>query len=481
MNIAEPRKSVAAIILSDCEPAEILLVKRSPGLRFMPNHYVFPGGSIDKDDGGGRVLHAESDEHARSILAVAREIFEETGLLCCVEGVPSIDELYAYREKMDAGVARFSDVIERYGVTLDADRFVPAGRWITPMMAPIRFDTQYYIYFHQGPRYERLHEAEIVALDWLTAAEARRRWRDNKLKLSPPVAYALKQLASFPYPNCIEHLRTATERVPGIPGQIELRQGVRIFPLVTETIPPATHTNCLVFGEEELLIVDPGPTDVDELAWLQSQIDRILLTGASVKAVLLSHAHPDHVGGAVALRARYGAPIWAHEAAARRLDFGVDRHVQDGETIVLRGDRDWELTCIHTPGHDSGHLCLLETTTRTLFAGDMVANPGTIVVAHEFGGDMDQYLKSLERLIACDFSLLIPSHGIPPKNPKEKLRETIAHRLWRERRIKDAWDAGHTTMDALLSAAYDDAPKESLGLAALSLKAHLHRLGLSAS
>ena len=88
--------------------------------------------------------------------------------------------------------------------------------------------------------------------------------------------------------------------------------------------------------------------------------------------------------------------------------------------------------------------------------------------------------ESLERLKTFDdATLIVPAHGLSDPRPVEKLQEHIDHRLWREAKIKEAYEAGAASLDALLAKAYDDVPNEALRLAEHALKAHLTRLGVT--
>jgi glyoxylase-like metal-dependent hydrolase (beta-lactamase superfamily II) len=192
----------------------------------------------------------------------------------------------------------------------------------------------------------------------------------------------------------------------------------------------------------------------------------------------LSHSHPDHTCAADELRHGYEVPIMAHPATAAQLSFKIDRHLHDDEILRSGRDPQWRLRCIHTPGHDPGHLCFLEETTGALLAGDMLANPGTIVISRQYGGDMAAFMLSLERLLKLDCKLIIPSHGHPAGRPRELIQQQLDHRLWREEKVKRAHDEGATTFDELLARAYDDAPQQALPWARHSLDAHLAKLGI---
>jgi glyoxylase-like metal-dependent hydrolase (beta-lactamase superfamily II) len=91
-------------------------------------------------------------------------------------------------------------------------------------------------------------------------------------------------------------------------------------------------------------------------------------------------------------------------------------------------------------------------------------------------GDMDDYLGSLEKLAALRPGTLFPGHGPLIKNASAKLREYIDHRLWREKRILDAWTAGLRRPADMLPTVYDDVPREAWPLAERQILAHLERL-----
>jgi glyoxylase-like metal-dependent hydrolase (beta-lactamase superfamily II) len=476
-----PRKAAAAIVLDP--QGQVLLARRNASLRFMGGHHVFPGGALHAEDSAAWVLHAPSPEEGAALCAGVRELFEESGLLCTgmAHDVPP-ERLRSLRRALLAGEMRFPGVLEELGLRIAADAFTPAGLWITPPFSPIRFHTRYFIHQYQGPRCEEpaAPDGEIIGLDWLSPREARRRWQAGAIKLSVPVAFALQHLAARPLPQVLDWMRRTPDDLGGRPHRFELRRGVHVVPLATATLPPATHTNAVVIGEEELLLFDPGPHSEAEQAALFEHLDHLLALGERLIAIVLTHSHPDHTGAVGAVAARYGAPVWAHAATAAQVDFRVDRLLGDEERIEVPGDPGWRLRCLHTPGHDPGHLCFHEETTGTLLAGDLIANPGTIVVSPHYGGDMTDYLASLERLLPLEFRLLIPAHGAPlwGRECKPAIEDLMRHRRAREQKILDALRAGARTYEEILALAYADTPVEAWPLARHQIDAHLRRLGV---
>ncbi len=474
-----PRKAATCILIRERDELEILMAKRNDSLRFMAGHHVFPGGRVDDAEGCRYVEGVDDTALATSIHAAAREAFEETGILPVVGEIPPVAERRKAQADLLDETVTFDEILERFSLHIDGTRFEFGGHWITPEPAPIRFDTRYFIYHMDDDQIEHCIDGEIVALDWLNPTKARRLWQLGKIDLSPPVAFTLRQLSASSHSARLDLLKHGPVDVKGDHSLVEFRSGVYIAALKTATLPPATHTNCILVGHDEMYVIDPGADEEAELQRLRKHIDQLIELGASVKAVLLTHSHRDHTGGVQFVREAYGAPVWAHERTAAQVDFPIDRHIQHDEILESAGDPGWRLKALHTPGHDPGHLCFIEESTRTLICGDMVANPGTIVVSQASGGDMSQFIESLESLLPLESDMLVPAHGRALFEPNKTLQEHIDHRLWRENKIKEAYEAGNDTMDSLLAAAYDDAPKQALPLARHALKSHLTKLGLT--
>jgi glyoxylase-like metal-dependent hydrolase (beta-lactamase superfamily II) len=246
---------------------------------------------------------------------------------------------------------------------------------------------------------------------------------------------------------------------------VQVAPGIRVLALRTPTLPPAAHTNVYLVGPAEgpVAVVDPGSPYPEQQALLDA-----VLTNVPVAAVLLTHHHGDHIGGAAALAARWNVPIAAHPATARRLEgvLEVTQRIEDGDTVH-------GMTAVHTPGHAEGHLCF-ELGAATI-AGDMVAGIGTILIDPS-EGDMAQYLGSLERLLARPASALLPAHGPMIPDGPAKLGEYLAHRRMREARVLGSLTTEPQAIDALLPTAYGDTPRVLWPLAERSLLAHLDKL-----
>ncbi|MBP5488579.1 MAG: MBL fold metallo-hydrolase [Bacteroidales bacterium] len=168
--------------------------------------------------------------------------------------------------------------------------------------------------------------------------------------------------------------------------------------------------NCYVLtleGSSQAVIVDPGcgPGAEQEhfLRWLGDQ-------GLRPAAVLLTHAHPDHIGGVKALQDRYGLPVYMgeEEKTVFKLDFATTP-VEDGQILELAGLR---VEVITTPGHTPGGVCYLLREDKAMFTGDTLFR-GTIGRTDLPGGDYDKLIVSvMEKLMGLDADIEIyPGHG----------------------------------------------------------------------
>lgn len=474
-----PREA-AVVILYDDQGGSVLFVKRNKRLAFMGGHYAFPGGQVSRFDTGRCVRNAADTDTARYITAAVREVFEETGLLLA-EGVHDCREHDdASRRVIIRAPEEFEPYLESHGLFIDMTAFAPAGRWITPSFSPMRFDTRYFLYRCRGALSATPmgDTEEITEVCWLTPREALERRGTGDMTLSTPPAFVLQRLVTFPLPEALDRLQHTPGFSDTIIDYIEPAPGIHVVPIKAHTLPPATHTNCVIVGETELVIIDPGIVDETEQNRFSVHLDDICEgVGGRPAAVLLTHDHPDHGAFAAGLSGRYGIPVYAHPASLEHFHNG--RPLRDGEYLEFAGPRSGRLRCLHTPGHHPGHLCFYDEGTRTLMCGDMVANPGTIMIDPDRGGDMTAYLESLERLSALDPLLTIPGHGAPLRGKEGPaiFRATIEHRLRREKKILDALATGARTVEELLPLAYDDTAIDLHFLAACQLRAHLKRLG----
>jgi len=253
-------------------------------------------------------------------------------------------------------------------------------------------------------------------------------------------------------------------------------KGHACYALRTPTLPPADRTNCYILGHQDALVVDPGSRFNAELDRLRHWLWRLRGRGGRIAAVLVTHHHADHTGGAVAIAREQDAPLAGHPETLERLglDTSVETmRVEEGQLFTV--DPGQVLRCLHTPGHAPGHLCLFDPQDGTLLTGDMVPGVGTTLVAPP-DGEMASYLESLERLADLQPRLLLPAHGPPLPLGAQAIRALIAHRLWREQRVVEILARGATDLWTLTARVYDDISPLMLPLASRSTLAHLIKL-----
>ena len=232
---------------------------------------------------------------------------------------------------------------------------------------------------------------------------------------------------------------TEADRAPHSP--FDVQPDLRVVPLRCPTLPPATHTNCVIVGRTDVVVIDPASPYEDEQERLRDWLDT---NGLRLRAILLTHQHPDHVGGVNALREALDVPVLAHPATTAALEgeVRVDEALFEGDLVseAIEADLDVPLRVLHTPGHARGHLAFRDERTGALVAGDLVAGQGTIVIDPP-DGDMADYLATLARLVVLGTSVIIPAHGAAIAAGEDKLLEYIGHRQMREEQLVNTLSA----------------------------------------
>jgi hydroxyacylglutathione hydrolase len=188
--------------------------------------------------------------------------------------------------------------------------------------------------------------------------------------------------------------------------------------------------NCSVLGDEvsrEAIVIDPG----DEISKILDIIHRHNLT---VKMIVITHAHIDHIGGAEKLRAATGAPVYMHEADKMLSDQlavqaawlgmetpkdpGIDTRAREGD-IIRAGSI--EAHVLHTPGHTPGSISIYLPLESKLIAGDTLFE-GSIGRTDLPGGDTAQIGRSIRGKLYTlpEETIVFPGHGGTTSIGKEK-------------------------------------------------------------
>jgi glyoxylase-like metal-dependent hydrolase (beta-lactamase superfamily II) len=228
-------------------------------------------------------------------------------------------------------------------------------------------------------------------------------------------------------------------------------------------------TNTWLVGAPEPVLIDTGAGDDEHERRLLERLgaDRL----GRVSKVLITHAHPDHIGGLRRVRRLFP------EAPVYRLfpDGPTDPAIEplkDGSLVAYPGGY---LRAIHTPGHARDHACFFDDARGTLFSGDHVVGEGTVFISPG-GGGMAAYMASLERLLGLGVRAIFPAHGPVIEPGRPKIAEYLEHRRMRERQVLEGLRAGASHVSELVRAIYAGVPQALHGLAAESTLSHLLKL-----
>lgn len=272
------------------------------------------------------------------------------------------------------------------------------------------------------------------------------------------------------------------QSLPAVYGQAQ-RLSPRVERLLANNPSPFTFRGTgvyLVGDDRHVAVIDPGPDDPAHIASLLATIGP-----RKVGHILVTHTHRDHSPAAAALKKATGAKTYAYgphfshplrsvqaetivEEGGDR-DFVPDVTIRDGEMIV---GESYRLQCIFTPGHTSNHMCFALEDEQALFCGDHVMGWSTTVIAPP-DGNMGDYMRSLEKLIARKDRILYPTHGSPIVNPASFLRAYLAHRSMRESQIARAIKRGKNTVPLLVETLYAGLSPGLSRAAQLTVEAHL--------
>ena len=192
--------------------------------------------------------------------------------------------------------------------------------------------------------------------------------------------------------------------------------------MILETFPVGPLAcNCTLLGDPdagEAIVIDPG----DEVGRIHRWLTEL---GLKLKQILITHAHIDHVGGALRLKQLTGAPILLNEndlPLLKMMDqqagwLGIetpetappDENLADGQHVGLVH---YPALVLHTPGHTQGSVCLHFDPLKLLVAGDTLF-AGSIGRTDLPGGDSGQIIDSIQnRLLALpDETRVLTGHG----------------------------------------------------------------------
>ena len=231
------RLAATVMLLRDsARGLQVYMVKR-PGRGDFPDLHVFPGGKVDEDDFATAVCYGIDDATASARLgisgggtrywvAVARECFEECGvLLVRRDNKPvrftrgMVDRFHAYRDDILNGALSFSAMCEREKLKVDCDRLGYFSHWITPAMAPRRFDTRFFVAAMPTDQDTLAHTRETADDQWEQPATALQNKVNGSWQMIDPTLRSLETLSKY------EDVATALR---------DIQSGEHLMPLTPE-------------------------------------------------------------------------------------------------------------------------------------------------------------------------------------------------------------------------------------------------------
>lgn len=536
---AIPPVDAASIVLAR-RPFDIYMTLRPPRLSFAGGFYVFPGGAVEPADGDVPVpeLPAGFSEElggAAVIAAAVRETFEEVGILlgCDEEGRPlwidardgggaDGETLQEARRRLLHGETDFARLLEENNWRIAADRLRYIGRWVTPPAFRRRYDTRFFLADVSGGIEPDPYEGEIERAAWMPLPIIMEQAVDplppgqkrgpravqpqGDLPLMPPTYGTLRALAwhrdveeamaffaDRARPRVLVARLQELNPVPAgtVPyalfsgdGSLSLLDvalaslGVHRIPITSPTLAPWAETSAYLLADGgEGLLVDAGAGGKDGARRVRDVWEQV--GRPTLKALVLTHAHPDHCLGAPDIMEELGPlPVWAHPLEKERLaryvpSLSIQRPLHDGDKLQVGA---MKLTVLHTPGHAEGHLCFWWERYGVLLAGDMVIHDASVWVGPP-DGDLITFLDQIRRLAALPIQVAAPSHGAVFAGVKDHLEGLIQRRLKREEEILALLSQGPATVDDVVDALYEGkVPDSVLWVARRTVEGHLQKL-----
>ncbi len=485
-NVREPRLSASAVISrkkGGCD--EILLGHRVSEMPSFPDFWAFPGGGISKVDIKFSIDNsnflAQMEEDRVASICLLREIAEEVGFTPDKLGnMISLDSeirsnVYEDKHNWSESIRKREIIISKFDAKVITER-------VTPPFAPIRFKNKFFHVRLGDDLIEPTFPPGISEFDefrWWEPNELLNSWKNNEVRLPPPIVTLIRDLV-FEIEksgNLADACEELSRKRPSGYHRIEFAPYIECMPIRTETLPPATHTNCYIIGEVggERVIVDPASKCEESIISLASKIKEVQLSGSKIVGTIFTHRHPDHIGDLNKISKIYDAPIWATSETHEQIPDVKERIIlREGSEFVLNGpsgQTSWQI--IETFGHCPGHICIIGESG--IISGDNCVGVGSILVPSG-EGHMGKYIQGLKRLKGFNPKMLFPGHGPLIANPEKLLNKYILHRENRHEGVFRAIKDGFNTLREITKFVYMDDIGINYALAEDQVLAHVKQL-----
>jgi 8-oxo-dGTP pyrophosphatase MutT (NUDIX family) len=235
------RLAATVVLLRDTVRGPEVFMTKRPGGAVFPDLHVFPGGKVDESDFAPEVLAGLEADHADGLLGLAagglrywvaaiRECFEECGVLLAYrDGAlvrwrdrAEMERFHHYRQRLIDGELSMTELCRHERLRLAADRVFYFSHWITPEVAPKRFDTRFFVAAMPEAQQTVAHQDEIVDDVWIRPADALSAHAAGDWQMIAPTLTTLSCIAAYP---TTEHLLAAVRAESHLDGLTDsLRQ-----------------------------------------------------------------------------------------------------------------------------------------------------------------------------------------------------------------------------------------------------------------
>jgi 8-oxo-dGTP pyrophosphatase MutT (NUDIX family) len=250
MAVAQPRLAAAVALLRDRPDGagfEVFMVRRHVRSEFVPDVFVFPGGSVDAGDREAEALagrcvpgafSADTALGAGIRAAAIRELFEEAGVLLAYRagGEPlAADVLALHRASLQQRATSLARIVEMENLILATDRLAYFAHWITPEALPKRFDTFFFLASLPNTQLASYDRLETTAGVWITPRRALEGHARHEFPLVFATINQLRQIAAYGEVSVAAAMAIAARsEVPVIMPRIVTRGGETAFLLPSD-------------------------------------------------------------------------------------------------------------------------------------------------------------------------------------------------------------------------------------------------------
>lgn len=268
---AGARPAATVVLVRDgSDGVQTCVLRRHDRSSFVAGAHVFAGGALDPDDlVGARCVHGLDDGAASALtgvdsgglafwMAAVRESFEETGVVPAVPATAAqLDALGQWRPEVHAGRRSMAAALESAGLAIDGRALRCFARWVTPVGAPRRYDTRFFVARMPEGQVVAEDGSELVEHEWVRPADALGRHRAGELVLIMPTVRTLVALSRFPTADAaVAGLSFGAPSTPLLVEVVE-RDGARLLLLASDP-----EGNGGLYDGDTAMPVDPGGAGV---------------------------------------------------------------------------------------------------------------------------------------------------------------------------------------------------------------------------